>query len=83
MEDDARVTDFDRNRIGDLTAPASDTRDLLGDLVVGAFVERRLPDFDVVGDRSHRVDTLCCSHGDVLLVDGNSGRVARESQRRK
>jgi hypothetical protein len=35
-------------------------RDLLGDLVIGALVEGGLSDFDVVGDGSHRFDTLGC-----------------------
>ena len=38
MQDDAPVTDFSPDRVGDLRAPASEMRDLLGDLVVGALV---------------------------------------------
>jgi hypothetical protein len=38
-------------------------RDLLGDLVIGALVERGRSDFDVMGDGSHRLDTLGRTHG--------------------
>src|SRR2546425_12182791 len=41
-------------------------RDLLGDLVVGALVERGLSPLDVIGDGSDRLDALGCTHGDVF-----------------
>ena len=38
MEDDASVTDLRRDRVRNFCSPVSEMRDLLGDLVVGAFV---------------------------------------------
>ena len=69
MKDDASVTDLRRDRVRNFCSPASEMRDLLGDLVVGALVERRLSDFDVIGDGPHCLDALGCSHGHMLLVD--------------
>jgi hypothetical protein len=53
-------------------------RDLLGDLVVGALVERESFDFDVIGDGPHCLDALGCTHGHVLLVDRHDVATERD-----
>jgi hypothetical protein len=53
--------------------------DLLGDLVIGALVERGRSDLDIIGDSSHCLDALGCTHGYMLLMDRHD--VATEHDR--